>query len=71
MWVSHTDPFPSFTEKCGEIVNLDFNRDLTTSWSYSFGGKSLKYKLSVFPSFWSFPEDCDSVSRDGTSDLHL
>lgn len=51
MCVSHTDTFPSFMEKCGEIVNLDFNRDLTLG--IFFVGKkviSMSYQ-SVFPSF--------------------
>lgn len=36
MCISHTDPFHSFTEKSGEIVSLDFNRDLTTFLVISF-----------------------------------
>lgn len=48
-YVSHTDTFPSFTEKCGKIVNLDFNRDLTTSLVISFWSKkiiSMSYQCS-------------------------
>lgn len=41
MCISHTDPFHSFTEKSGKIVNLDFNRDLTTFLIISFCKKKV------------------------------
>lgn len=49
MCVSHIDPFPSFTEKYGEIVSLDFSRDLTPSFSCHtlLDEKSHKYELCV------------------------
>lgn len=45
--MSHIGP-SSFTEICGEIVKLDFNRDLTVSLVISFcRKKSPKFELSA------------------------
>ena len=72
MRVSHTDPFPSFTEKCGEIVNLDFSRDLTTSLVIPFWRKkdlSMSYKCSRVSE--AFQEILTQWVGDGTRGLYL
>lgn len=70
--VSHTDPFPSFTEKRGEIVNLDFSRDLTTSLVIPFWRKkdlSMSYQCSQVSE--AFQEILTQWVGDGTRGLYL
>ena len=56
MCVSHTDPFPSLTEKYGKIVNLDFSKDLTASLVITFWRKKIlsrSYQCSqISEAFW-------------------
>lgn len=66
--VNHTDTFPSFTEKCDKIVNLDFNKDLTTLVIPFWSKKIIN---TSYQSFWGFPGDSDSVNRDWDQEFVL
>ena len=72
MYVSHTDLFPSFTEKYGKIVNLDFSKDLTASLVITFWRKTIlsrSYQCSQnSEAFW---EILIQWEGDGSRDLYL